>query len=476
MLRPSTASTSTTPWAAGLRSVERELESVRLVVEGEVPSWLEGTLIRNGPARFEAGRRSVRHWFDGFAMLHGFSIARGGVSYTNRFLNTGSYSAARDDGRIAFKEFATDPCRSIFKRVTTLFSPQPTDNANVNVATLGGKFVAMTETPIAVNFDARSLETAGVLEYRDQIATNLTTAHPHFERGTGDGFNYALAFSKKSVYTVHRVRATTGERVPIARLAVREPSYMHSFGLTEDYVVLAEFPLVLNPLRLLLSGRPFIENYRWKPDRGTLFHLVSRDTGKVARTLEAPPFFAFHHVNSFQKENGDVVVDIVAFEDSSVIEALYLAPLRGEEVFRHPLPQLRRYRLSQRSVTHEVLADEAIELPRINYEANNERPYRFVYGAGLHETEFLNRLVKIDVTSGDVTQWAEAGCYPGEPVFVPSPGAMVEDEGLVLSVVLDSRMGTSFLLILDASSFSERARAFIPQAVAFGFHGAFFQG
>ena len=36
---------------------------------------------------------------------------------------------------MAYSEFATDPCRSLFKRVQTLFAPGKTlpDNANVNV-------------------------------------------------------------------------------------------------------------------------------------------------------------------------------------------------------------------------------------------------------------------------------------------------------------------------------------------------------
>jgi beta,beta-carotene 9',10'-dioxygenase len=467
------SSVGTTPWAAGLQSVERELDGERLAVEGEIPSWLNGTLIRNGPAKFEAGERKLRHWFDGFAMLHGFSIDAGSVTYTNRYLDTQAYRTARDDGRIDYKEFATDPCRSIFKRITTMFSPHPTDNANVNVAKLGGKFVAMTETPMAVDFDAATLKTAGVVEHDDGISTNLTTAHPHLERGTGDGFNYALGFSRTSTYTIHRVRASDGERVPIARIPVREPSYMHSFGLTENFIVLAEFPLLLNPLRLLLSGKPFIENYRWKPERGTRFHLINRRTGTVERTVVAPAFFAFHHVNAFE-ENGAVLVDIAAFDDSSVIEDLYLSPLRGEDVFEHSLTKLKRYRLTEGSVEPEVLSEEPIELPRINYGARNERPYRYVYGVGLHATEFLNRLLKIDVTIGDAKVWRRDGCFPGEPVFVPAPGGTAEDEGVVLSAVLDSAASTSFLLVLDGSSFTEIARAHVPQVVPFGFHGSFF--
>jgi len=44
---------------------------------------------------------------------------------------------------------------------------------------------------------------------------------------------------------------------------------------------------------------------------------------------------------------------------------------------------------------------------------------------------------------------------------------------VILSVVLDATAGTSFLLVLDASNLSEVARATVPQAVPFGFHGQF---
>ena len=42
-----------------------------------------------------------------------------------------------EQGRMVYGEFATDPCRSLFKRVQTLFSPGKTlpDNANINVTT-----------------------------------------------------------------------------------------------------------------------------------------------------------------------------------------------------------------------------------------------------------------------------------------------------------------------------------------------------
>jgi beta,beta-carotene 9',10'-dioxygenase len=69
--------------------------------------------------------------------------------------------------------------------------------------------------------------------------------------------------------------------------------------------------------------------------------------------------------------------------------------------------------------------------------------------------------------------WSEDGCFPGEPVFVASPDAREEDDGVLLSVVLDGHTGRSFLLVLDAHSLDELARAEVPHHIPFGFHGQF---
>ena len=82
-------------------------------------------------------------------------------------------------------------------------------------------------------------------------------------------------------------------------------------------------------------------------------------------------------------------------------------------------------------------------------------------------------IVKVDVQKRSTTTWFEDGSFAGEPVFVAAPGADAEDEGVLLSVVLDGRRGTSFLLVLDAATLTERARAAVPHHIPFGFHGQF---
>lgn len=49
---------------------------------------------------------------------------------------------------------------------------------------------------------------------------------------------------------------------------------------------------------------------------------------------------------------------------------------------------------------------------------------------------------------------------------------MEEDDGILLSLVM-ARTGKSFMLVLDASNMQELARAELPYAVPYRFHGGF---
>ena len=464
----------------GFSTQANEINIDRLPLQGAVPAWLTGTLVRNGPAKFEVGQQSYRHWFDGLAMLHSFSFDDGQVSYANKFLRSPAYKKAIESGQISYSEFATDPCRSIFQRVMSFFvSSGSSHNACVNLTKLADRFVALTETPMTVEFDLETLETVGLLGYDNHIKGQSTTAHPHYDAIQGEGINYVLHFGRKSSYNVYRIPTGSKEQVLIGSIPVSEPGYMHSFGMTEKYIILAEFPFVVNPVRLVLSGKPFIDNYRWKAEQGTRFFVMDKETGQIIKRYTTDAFFAFHHINAFEKD-GQLIVDISAYQDASIVHGFFLDRLRKPNSPELPPAEFRRYYLplDGSNATYELLSEEQIELPRINYSRYNTREYRYAYGTSSNKThgyDFLNQLVKVDVQQKTTKIWFEEGTYPGEPVFVASPTATTEDDGLILSVVLDSKTGNSFLLILAADTFTEIARASVPQHVPFGFHGQYFQ-
>jgi beta,beta-carotene 9',10'-dioxygenase len=463
----------------GFRSMEEELALDDLQVDGTIPCWLIGSLVRATPALYEIGGKATRHFFDGLAMLNMFAFADGVVSYRSRFLDTNSYRKARQ-GRVDYIGLGNDPCRAFFKRVSALFDPSTiNDNANVSVARLGERYLALTEAPFPVEFDPSTLDTEGLMKWDDRVGGHLFSAHPHYDHARDELVSYVVHMGLRSSYRVFALPAGSRTRRLIGTIPVARPCYIHSIGMTERYVVLAEFPLSVDPRRLLLRpSRPLMDQLSWEPGRGTRFFVLDRTSGELHSTHETDGFFAFHHVNAFERA-GELVVDLVVHENGpQAIRWLELERLRRPAPFSEWQPRLHRFRLplSGGPVVDELLSEERLELPRINYRRQSTRSYRFVYGVGFQsvDSDYYDQLIKIDLGGDAAARWSEPGCYPSEPVFVASPDAAGEDGGVILSVVLDARAERSFLLVLDARTMHECGRAAVPHHIPFGFHGDYF--
>lgn len=105
-----------------LRSCEEEIiEPVDGCISGEIPLWLKGSLLRNGPGSIKVGDEYFNHLFDSAALLHRFNIIDGHVTYQNKFLKSETYKKNLAANRIVVSEFGTvtvkDPCQSIFQRL-----------------------------------------------------------------------------------------------------------------------------------------------------------------------------------------------------------------------------------------------------------------------------------------------------------------------------------------------------------------------
>ncbi|MBS0630205.1 MAG: carotenoid oxygenase family protein [Verrucomicrobia bacterium] len=454
-----------------LFDLAEETEHFDCPIEGKIPDWLSGTLLRNGPGKFTVGDKRV-DWFDGLALLHAFTFTPEHVFYSSRFLRSEQYYIMLEEKSLNFSGFAIDPCPKVFKNQTTRFIPQEMkdiNNADVSIQKYGDQFVALTEIPLPVIFDPETLATIGVFNYQDKLEQGQwESPHALVDPATGETFNYFIRFGRNSHYVIWKMTDPT--RKVVAEIPVDQPAYMHSFALTERYVVLVEFPFVVNPRDLLHRKKPFIMNYKWKPERGTNFIVVERATGKVTK-IKGKPFFAFHHINAFDKE-GKIYLDIVTYPDAHII-----SEVDGDEGWKSDLADtitLKRFTLSlPDGLSEEELFVQSAELPRVSPQ-KVAHEYRFCY---LVDYDFPNTvtdkrpLYKLDTTTKTAITWSEQGCIPGEPIFVERPGAVAEDDGVVLSLVLDFANHKSHLLILDAKDMKEIARAAVPQAVPLGLHG-----
>lgn len=101
-------------------NIIQNLEPVIGVVDGIIPNWIRGSLLRNGPGNLKFGDMTFNHLFDSAALLHRFNIKDGNVTYQSRFLQSESFKKNFAANRIVTTEFGTvgtpDPCQSIFQR------------------------------------------------------------------------------------------------------------------------------------------------------------------------------------------------------------------------------------------------------------------------------------------------------------------------------------------------------------------------
>ena len=469
-------STHTTPayMEGGFLQNSKECDIELLDVEGLIPQWLQGELIRNGPGQVMVDK-PMRHWFDGLAMLHRFHITNGKVAYRSRFIDCAAFRATQKEGRITYSDFATDPCRTLFQQLQTIFNldPKITDSAKVNVGQIGEKTFAWGEPLMQIQIDPETLKTVGVYDYGKYGGNRMTTAHPLVDEH--GAYNLVVQYGPINFYKIYEI---SGDAKELASVPVQLPGYMHSFGMSENYFIIAEYPLVVQSIMLLFRAKPFIENFDWKPRMGSRFIIIDRKTGKRVSTIKVPAFFSFHHVFAKEKD-GLLEVDLCAYENADIISEYYKERLAQSD---NPLPKGSMWRftldLKKRTcIERRELADVCLELPVIHHAfAHRHGSYRFVYGCGVNEanpTEFYNQIVKIDTESASAKHWYKPNHYPGEPVFVANPDARTEDDGVLLSVVLDTQNKQSYLLVLNALTFEEMAKASLPHTILFGYHGTF---
>ncbi|KAG9261489.1 beta,beta-carotene 9',10'-oxygenase-like [Astyanax mexicanus] len=514
-------------------SVEETPEPIATVIKGNIPSWINGSFLRNGPGKFEFDESRYNHWFDGMALMHRFHIRDGLVTYSSRFLQSDSYVQNLEKNRIVVSEFGTlampDPCKNIFARFFSRFQiPKSTDNAGVSFVKYKGDFYVSTETTYMRKIDPQSLETKEKVDWSTYVAINAATAHPHYGRD-GAAYNLGNSYGARGYfYNIIRVPPAEGKTdgadlsgaeilCSIPAADPRKPSYYHSFAMSENYVIFIEQPIKLDLLKFMLyrvQGKSFHKVMSWEPQLDTVFHVIDRRTGQLSSTrYYTSAMFTLHQINAYE-DNGYLIMDMCCGDDGNVIGDFTVENLRkaaGEELDKFynslctNLP--RRYVLplevngeepndknlislpnttatavkTETGVfcTHENLYNDnlleygGLEFPQINYSHYNARPYRYFYACGFGHV-FGDSLLKIDLEGKKLKVWRHPGLFTSEPVFVPAPDAKDEDDGVVMSVIITPReRKSSFLLVLDAKTFTELGRAEVPVDIPSGTHGLF---
>jgi len=322
--------------------------------------------------------------------------------------------------------------------------PDLTDNDAINIFTLEDAVYVASETNILRRVDAESLATQEKVDMTKLVGVNLASSHT-YQDSSGQSYSMGTSLLSGPKYHIIRTPATpTGKaQDALNKMAILATipsswkvnfSYYHSFGMSENYLVFIEQPLIINSMTLVTSqikGKCMRDCMTWSPEEQNKFFVIEKLTGKIlpVKYRSKKAFFLFHHINTYE-ENGQLVVDVLAYDSPEVIDKLFLKKLRNNEMdtkdpgrgcrFVLPLPTettdfpigknlvtLKTKATAEKvgnviEVTPQILSEQGYELPSISRNVFGKK-YRYFYGAGMYDPgPFRNSLLKVDTETGDI--------------------------------------------------------------------------
>ncbi|GBO98472.1 Carotenoid isomerooxygenase [Eumeta japonica] len=197
---------------------------------------------------------------------------------------------------------------------------------------------------------------------RVELSKDETAAHFAkilLQIGEGDVYNVGMSFKKgrlrhvvvKFPYTEKgdmfsraHVVASVKPRWPL------HPAYMHTFGITENYFVIVEQPLAVSicgTVRAQLANEPLSTSLRWYPEEETHVILLRRSDGVEHARYRTEALFFLHVINAFEKDN-ELTVDLCAYKDPKVINAMYIHAIKSTVGIRKAADEL--FQLSKMDV------------------------------------------------------------------------------------------------------------------------------
>lgn len=262
--------------------------------------------------------------------------------------------------------------------------------------------------------------------------------------------------------------------------------------MTKNYIIVIEQSLLVNAIKLATctpKGKSMEDCLEWCPNEPSRFHVYDKRTNSVLKhKFETKGFFYFHMINAYEQDD-QIVLDILNYEDHGLLETMRMKNLKTGQFetktksrptrYVLPIGDLKDMKKSVNLVTIEncqstaqlnnkdvielvgqLLGPSGFEIPTINPKYLG-KPYNIIYGSGFLEKGYYeNAVAKIDIKNNTVVLYKNSSTsYPGEGVFIPHPTGEEEDDGIVISLVLDGDLEKDqFLAILDAKSFKELAR------------------
>ena len=536
------------------KSIEKEYYYEKLIIEGYIPTKINGTLFRNGFGKFEGHEFKFNHLFDSLALILKFDIDDGNVYFQSRLMNSKYYNQSKYEMPLYRTLGGLSPNMTHKQEIESKLHFMH-DNLNANIVLIGDNLVAVSDLAGDIMINMDTLEVMGNYNFINQEKLNIiTSAHPQeWSVNKNLIFNYEsdIMEMKYKFYFINTSEplknGQTYTKKYFYELKTDHFSYVHSFSLTRKYLIFIEYPVYWN-IDEIINSVVILPSIKWMDNISTKIHIIDlSDTESEIITLETKPFFSFHHINAFDFLDSDsdmdnIFLELITYENASILDYFYMDNLLNLNSNKIPggnysklIINLNKDKQSQKEqhknnkqkekenieLITEVFIKELIEMPSVN-PIFKGLPYKYFYS--ITDT---GKIIKVNIITGEILYWSNNYDIPTEPIFIPynksykninmfdfdfkinfdniskSKGDLTfckdricnnndyncipdyiwdmneldldfeEDNGIIVSVVLDVNKEKSYLVFLDAKTMKELAKAYISTHIPFTCHGFF---
>jgi all-trans-8'-apo-beta-carotenal 15,15'-oxygenase len=466
------------PRLTPFRGTAIDLNCEALSVEGKLPAELRGRFYRNGPANFERGNERYQHWFDGDGMVQQFTFTGSAVSHRGRLVRTSKLKAEQAAGKFLVPAFGTG-----IKPELRITGPDSMNTANTNAIEHAGRVLAMWEGGSAHDLDPATLETRGVVTWKEGWEQMPFSAHPKLDP-QGNLWNFGNAGNALFVYQIDprgKLVNTQMAKLPIDRKTAGGMS--HDMAITDRFIIVPIPPVTLH-FDLMAQGKTGADVMRIHKSEALRIWVAPKDDVSKAMIFELPHEMVFHVGNAYERTGmygAEIVLNYVGSREDNFLAGAAVAIMRGE----HAPGGRARMRtvtlnLSTNKATVTSFEDLPEEFPRLDPRFIGVKARYLVtpasWGAvSATDTNFHGVQVR-DVESGKSTRFDYGDNFTVEEhIVVARPGSARELDGWIIGSAFDAKSQRTCVSVFDAANINNGpiARAWLPYWLPLGFHGNF---
>lgn len=462
VVRAAIAQEAAAPWALATADLEGDVAPRALrLVHGRAPAGLEGTLFRNGPAKFRRPGGSATHWFDGDGLMRSFRISDGEAVLAARFADTPKRRTETELDAVVTPGFGTaGDARA------RIGSPGDASAANTAVMVTGDKVWALWEGGSPLQMDAATLATERFVTLRDDLKGMPFQAHPRFAPD-GTVWNVGMHGDQAIVWHMNG----DGSLIDAQVLRLPRASYLHDFTATDRHLI-----FVLQPWVFDHRGMPYATQFAWNPELGTQVLVVDKADLTATRVWELPTFGFFHLGDGWVERDGTIRFDVAANRDNAFAIEGARVLVEGRGTVPGEPSQLKLVTLYPNGRAEMTSSGVSAEFPKADPRRAGLERSLTVHVAGERGGRPLpNGLAVQDWKTGrnHAFNFGDDQIVE-EAVFVPKPGTSDERDAWLVAPSINLAEGVTELHVFDVASVEAGPVATWRADVALpaGFHGA----